>query len=92
MAAQIGKIRLHDHIKHIQQRKDVENILSLQKIVLFDELQGSEGVINVEPYPNFLASAVACDLDEVRRAAEIVKPNDLINLQFTSGRKLSEIR
>jgi hypothetical protein len=86
MASQIGKIRLHDHFEHIQQRKDAENIFPLQKIVLFDEVKESKGNIGVEPYPSFLALSVACDVNELKRAAEIVKPNDLINLQFTSGR------
>ena len=57
----------------------------LKFIVNFDEINGSLDDSGLDTYTSFLEAAKDVNQSEVRKIAESVKPDDVINLQFTSG-------
>ena len=83
VAAQIGPKKLHTHIKYVRQRGS-ETVLRL--LVTLDETAVGQETTRARSYYSFLRSSERSNSEEVQRAADLVTPEDVVNLQFTSGR------
>ncbi|KAI5465062.1 hypothetical protein BGZ63DRAFT_471003 [Mariannaea sp. PMI_226] len=87
IATTIGPKSMQSHIEHIKQQARSDGELSaLPQMVLLDSNFDSNGDSDIENYTTFTSGHSARDVrPETKRMASTVLPDDVINLQFTSG-------
>ncbi|KAH7176870.1 hypothetical protein EDB81DRAFT_898353 [Dactylonectria macrodidyma] len=87
-AASIGSRTTHQHINQLRGHSTPGSPLpDLRHIILFDKASEVKGELKSQLYPSFMstASVSAADNQDLKRIAQSVTPEDVINLQFTSG-------
>lgn len=87
VAPTIGPRSMERHVDHLQQVGSSAELPDLQRLVVFGETKGSKDGPLCQSYETFTTD-FSTDGLKVRRAAKHVKPEDVINLQFTSGKCL----
>lgn len=88
IAPSIGSRQLHQHIEQLQQHNTPGSPLpDLLQVISFDKVSGLKGEVKIREYDSFLStsSVDAASDAELKRIAQSVTPEDIINLQFTSG-------
>ncbi|KAH7006996.1 hypothetical protein EDB80DRAFT_718085 [Ilyonectria destructans] len=88
IAPSIGSRQLHQHIEQLQQHNTPGSPLpDLLQVISFDKVSGLKGEVKIREYNSFLStsSVDAASDAELKWIAQSVTPEDIINLQFTSG-------
>lgn len=89
MAPNIGSRSLADHVENLQERNAKKPELSeLQQVILFrTDLPSANNTLDT--YSNFLQRQRAVSVGELAQAEAGLAPEDVLNLQFTSGTTLT---
>lgn len=87
IASHIGTRSLGDHIALLRGKEQLNPILpSLQRVVCFGSQQTDRVGVNIENYNTLLSRGTPRDDSLLEHAQNAVSPEDVLNLQFTSGK------
>ena len=87
IATHIGSRSLGDHIALLRGKEQLNPILpDLERVVCFGSQKTVGAGVNIENYDAFLSRATPRDDGMLEHAQNAVGPEDVLNLQFTSGK------
>lgn len=89
VASTIGHRTLEDHVNRLLHLHKPESLFA--RLVIIGDLIGDpKNKIKLQSYQDFLASSESSVVEGILREAETqVLPSDVLNLQFTSGKRAS---
>lgn len=87
MAPEIGTRSLQSHIRGLRGDAFANPLLpELRRVVNLGSADDGSNGVQLQTYNAFTSSSQATKVSVLERAESLVKPEDILNLQFTSGK------